>query len=109
MMALKPMPVPREVEITPVGTIRIVWGDGHVSTHLARDLRAKCPCAGCVDEWSGEVKVKTEDLPSNLTAGKVTRVGNYALTITWSDGHSTGIYAFDRLREMCPCPGCARR
>ena len=25
------------------------------------------------------------------------------LIIRWSDGHSTGIYTFERLRELCPC------
>jgi DUF971 family protein len=30
-------------------------------------------------------------------------VGRYALQIFWSDGHSTGIYAFDYLRSLCPC------
>ena len=34
-------------------------------------------------------------------------VGNYALHIEWSDGHSTGIYSFDFLRRTCPCPACA--
>jgi len=36
-------------------------------------------------------------------------VGNYAITIQWSDGHSTGIYAFDKLRQLCPCEICQRR
>ena len=89
--------------------LEIRWKDGHVSVFDPRYLRLNCPCAGCVDEWSGEVKVKAEELPSNLTASAVTRVGNYALTITWSDGHSSGIYAFDHLREICPCPECAGR
>lgn len=25
----------------------------------------------------------------------------------WSDGHSTGIYPFEHLRAVCPCPRCA--
>jgi DUF971 family protein len=27
-------------------------------------------------------------------------VGNYGLKIRWSDGHDTGIYSYDRLREL---------
>jgi len=27
-------------------------------------------------------------------------VGNYAITINWNDGHSTGIYSFERLRAF---------
>ncbi len=38
-------------------------------------------------------------------------VGHYAVRIYWSDGHNTGIYSFERLREICPCAECtlARR
>jgi DUF971 family protein len=34
-------------------------------------------------------------------------VGRYAIQIDWSDGHTTGIYPFDRLRSLCPCPLCS--
>jgi len=109
MAGLRPMPTPRQVEITPLGTIRITWGDGHLSNYRARELRLKCPCAVCVEEWSGEVKIKEEDVPVNLTVKATARIGNYALGFTWSDHHSTGIYPFDRLRHMCPCQKCTDR
>jgi DUF971 family protein len=35
-------------------------------------------------------------------------VGNYAIQITFNDGHATGIYSFDYLRHICPCNECAR-
>ena len=35
-------------------------------------------------------------------------VGNYALRIVWNDGHDTGIYSYDHLRQICPCPECQR-
>lgn len=35
-------------------------------------------------------------------------VGNYALQIEFTDGHSTGIYSFTYLREVCPCDECTR-
>jgi DUF971 family protein len=31
-------------------------------------------------------------------------VGQYAVAPTWGDGHHTGFYTFQRLREECPCP-----
>jgi DUF971 family protein len=31
---------------------------------------------------------------------KIEPVGRYAIQIDWSDGHSTGIYPFRRLREL---------
>jgi ATP-binding protein involved in chromosome partitioning len=30
----------------------------------------------------------------------ITSVGNYAITINWNDGHSTGIYSFELLRAL---------
>ena len=42
--------------------------------------------------------VTTQDVhPVRLSA-----VGNYALHIDWSDGHHTGIYPWDMLRDICP-------
>ena len=34
------------------------------------------------------------------------RVGNYAVQFSFSDGHSTGIYAYEYLRTLCPCEQC---
>jgi len=34
-------------------------------------------------------------------------VGHYALQIEFTDGHGTGIYSYDFLRTICPCPQCA--
>jgi DUF971 family protein len=101
------MPVPKTVEITPIGTVRVVWPDGHLSSFRAKDLRARCPCAMCVDEWTGQLRVKPEQIPASLSIRQIRRVGNYALTFIWSDGHSTGIYPYDRLRGMCGCADCA--
>ena len=44
---------------------------------------------------SGPLKLQKADL-----------VGRYALQMYWSDGHSTGIYTFDYLRDLCPCAEC---
>jgi DUF971 family protein len=35
-------------------------------------------------------------------------VGNYAIRIVWSDGHSTGIYSFEHFRRICPCEECRK-
>ena len=107
MSPLTPMPVPRDVAVGPDGTIRLVWRDGHVSEYPAPSLRRACPCATCVDEWTGKQRLDPATVPPDLTALGVRRIGNYALAFDWSDGHGTGIYAFDRLRAGCPCPTCA--
>ncbi len=43
-----------------------------------------------------------------VTARTANAVGNYAISIAFNDGHSTGIYSYDHLRQICPCPDCAR-
>ena len=77
-----------------------------MSQFAPKELRVKCPCATCVDEWSGEVRVQAGNISDDIRAQDVARVGNYALSFTWSDGHTTGIYTFERLRAMCRCEAC---
>ena len=95
--------IPVEVGRANQHDVRIVWQDGHVSVYPARELRLKCPCAGCVDEITGQMRVIASSIPQNVYPLKIDVVGHYAISIQWSDGHNTGIYAFDRLRRMCPC------
>ncbi len=84
----------------------ITWNDGHFGSYPSWYLREKCPCATCVEEFTGVRRVVHGDIPSTLERTSVSPVGNYALHFGWSDGHSTGIYTFDFLRKICPCPQC---
>ena len=45
-------------------------------------------------------------MPDNVRAKGINLIGQYAIAIDWSDGHSTGIYNFRDLRARCPCPAC---
>ena len=83
--------------------VKIRWQDGHESVYPARELRLACPCAGCVDEMTGAVRVIATGVPQDVHPLRVDLVGRYAISITWSDGHTTGIYTFERLRQSCPC------
>ena len=83
--------------------IKIRWQDGHESIYPARELRLACPCAGCIDEITGQMRVIATSIPQDVQPLKVDLIGRYAISITWSDGHNTGIYSFERLRNMCPC------
>jgi DUF971 family protein len=84
----------------------ITWNDGHVGSYWSWYLRENCPCASCVDEFTGIRKVGHGSIPSSLERVNVAPVGNYALQFEWSDSHNTGIYSFDYLRQLCPCPQC---
>ena len=41
-----------------------------------------------------------------LHAVQIGVVGRYAISIQWSDGHDTGIYSYETLRQLCPCEIC---
>ena len=81
-------------------TLAIRWADGHESRYDVRELRLACGCATCVDEWSGENRLDPASVPEDVRPVAIQPVGRYAIQIDWSDGHSTGIYAFRRLREL---------
>ncbi|HKT11002.1 MAG TPA: DUF971 domain-containing protein [Terriglobia bacterium] len=87
----------------------IEWADGHQSAYSYQYLRDRCPCATCLDSEPA-APVKAGPLPmfgsGALKPLKAELVGRYALQIFWSDGHSAGIYTFDYLRDLCPCPDC---
>jgi DUF971 family protein len=93
---------PRVITKSDPTQVAVDWADGHRTVYTAAQLRALCPCANCVDEMTG---VRTHDpasVPVELTHTDVKMVGHYAITITFSDGHHTGIYPFPMLRENDP-------
>ena len=94
---------PRELKRVDDDHIAIVWEDGETCTYAMNLLRAKCPCAGCIDEWTHEVLVKAEDV-EDVRVKKVSPVGSYAFNIAFDDGHDTGYFTFRALREMCSAP-----
>jgi len=98
--------VPLEISPTPdEARLRIVWKDGVVSEYVPRDLRLVCPCAGCVDEMTGARTLLSEQVHDSVYPTAIHYVGQYALQFVWSDGHSTGIYTFEYLREMWDAEG----
>ena len=103
MMTAASMPMPVEIGRANQHDVKMVWQDGHVSVYPARELRLACPCAGCVDEVTGHVRLIASSIAETVHPVKIDLVGRYAIAIHWSDGHNTGIYAFDRLRNLCPC------
>jgi len=93
-------------------TVSVHWSDGHVSAYPYAYLRGKCPCATC-EELGAQAMRPPSQLPilgqRPLKPERAELVGRYALQIYWSDGHSSGIYAFDYLRSLCPCPECTAK
>ena len=80
--------------------VAVKWNDGHTSRFRFRDLRLECPCAMCEDEWTGQRRLEPSHVPPDIKAGEVRTIGRYALQFLWSDGHTTGIYSYDKLRSL---------
>jgi DUF971 family protein len=117
---LKAMAVinPKSVKVNKTtGTgMDIEWDDGHHTHYGFQWLRDACPCATCVEDRTNH-KRKAGESPQKPTSllpmykeptkpEEVKAVGKYALNIAWNDGHSSGIYSWDYLREMCQCEEC---
>ena len=100
---------PRKLDLKREIALTIEWADGQTCVYPISLLRTMCPCAMCRTVREGEANKKKTSLsilPGNfsapLSATSAELVGNYALRIDWSDGHATGIYSFQYLREICP-------
>ena len=104
-MASQATPQPVEIKKEAEG-IRVTWQDGHRGFYPHRYLRAHCQCAACVEEWTGKVMVDADTIAPTIAPKEIRPVGRYAIHIEWNDGHTTGIYAFGLLRQLCPCQQC---
>lgn len=91
--------------------LTITWSDGHESHYSFAGLRAVCPCVSCKGGHAHmgsppDRRLVRDASNAALNLERVEPVGGYALQFTWSDGHSTGIYAWEYLRQACPCAEC---
>ena len=105
---------PEHIAISKSKGIKIDWKDGHHSEYGLTYLRDECPCATCTGAHgtpprparSRRSQHPFQMYKPTLKMLNVEPVGNYAIRINWSDGHSTGIYSFDHFRQICPCEAC---
>jgi ATP-binding protein involved in chromosome partitioning len=100
------MAMPEEIVGLLRSTITFKWPDGHETRYRARDLRLACRCAVCIEEMSGQPLLDPATVPETVRAKGMSLIGNYAVAIEWSDGHTSGIYNFRDLRANCPCAEC---
>lgn len=122
---------PRDVKVhvTSGAGLDIIWSDGHASHYDFPYLRERCPCAMCSEEQrkKAELEEKMPAAPAASGPGAMPGLGpslpmfkpkakaraakplgHYALQMDFTDGHSTGIYSYTYLREICPCADCVR-
>ncbi|MGF1580689.1 MAG: gamma-butyrobetaine hydroxylase-like domain-containing protein [Gemmataceae bacterium] len=82
----------------------IEWDDGKLCKYAWRTLRAQCPCAGCREEREqppDPLRILSPAELQPLKPVKFEPVGYYAYKITWSDGHDTGLFTLEFLRQLC--------
>ena len=109
---------PEHIAISKSKGIEIDWKDGHHSAYSNALLRDECPCANCTGAHGTAPQRTNFSSPASAQADpfrmykpspkmlNIEPVGNYALRIFWNDGHSSGIYSWEHLRGICPCPQC---
>lgn len=78
----------------------IEWSDGRVDHLPFYEVRCACPCAACVDEFTGQRILQPEQVSNDVLPVELSHSGNYAVKIVWSDGHASGIYTWERLRRL---------
>lgn len=109
--------IPSRIIVNRVANLLIIdWVEDHHSEYPFALLRYACPCVDCRgghDQMSDQPDPVVfarpiEDLPQTRISS-VTPVGSYAITVEWEDGHNAGIYTWDFLRALCPCPVCRNR
>lgn len=96
---------PTKLETAGPDRLRITWNDDQVRDYTFRELRDKCPCATCREMRnappppSTQLPIVTDAQIQPLRITSMKPVGNYAYSIDFSDGHDTGIYTLENLRE----------
>ncbi len=103
---------PTNLKIIEPDEIQIDWSDGQIRRYRFDELRDGCPCATCREKRQGEAKKADAGLQLNILSAAEAQplrvvamkpIGNYAYTVVFSDGHDSGIYSFELLRELGRC------
>ena len=98
---------PVRLQVVEPSSLLIEWSDGRKQQYPWAELRRHCPCATCREKKKAEAQNPAAPLPvlplaeaQPLRVVAMKPVGNYAYSIAFSDGHDTGIYTFEQLREL---------
>jgi len=99
----------RPLDLQQIGDeLAIKWEDGTESYISLKKLRRACPCAGCkgeMDVMGNIYKNPPKPLtPKAFQLMRLERVGGYAVQPVWADGHTTGLFSFDYLKQVADAP-----
>jgi len=98
---------PEHIDLKKDRGLTILWNDGSSSYFSIPYLRRMSPSADMRELRKESQRNPLTVLPASPASGTVTAtdaelVGNYGLKITFSDGHASGIYSWNYLRQLDP-------
>ncbi len=101
---------PTHLDLKKDRGLSIVWSDGKSSYYSIAYLRKMSPSADMRQLREQIQQNPLTVLPSGAASGKGSQiaaedaelVGNYAIKISFSDGHNSGIYSWSYLRSIDP-------
>lgn len=100
-------PAPTSLDLDRKTGLRVLWSDGAESFYPVAYLRRMSPSAEMREFREEQARNPLTVLPRGMSGGAIEAtdaelVGNYAVRITFSDGHQTGIFTWAYLREIDP-------
>ncbi|MFI4916468.1 MAG: gamma-butyrobetaine hydroxylase-like domain-containing protein [Phycisphaerales bacterium JB060] len=100
-------PAPTSLDLDRQKGLTVHWQDGRESFYPLAYLRRMSPSADMRQlreemQTNPLVVVPDSGSSSELRAVDAQLVGRYAIRVTFSDGHRTGIFSWDYLRSIDP-------
>jgi DUF971 family protein len=80
--------------------LQLTWPDQRVDRLSYHLIRSECPCATCRNEWTGERILDPKSIRADLKIEGLQAVGTYAVQPAWNDGHSSGLFSWETLRDL---------
>ena len=112
---MKQTRTPTNLDLTKEVALTIDWSDGRQSIYPIAYLRKMSPSADMRElrkqMASNPLTILPDSMGSSepIAATGAEMVGNYAIKIAFSDGHNTGLYTWDYLRQIDPATNTTGR
>ena len=89
---------PEEIRLTKTkDSLYVRFDDGFETSLAAELLRVESPSAEVQGHGSGQKTTPTGK--GSVTIAAIEPVGNYAIRISFSDGHNTGLFSWETLHD----------
>lgn len=89
-----------KVTFQPGTGVLLALASGERRVVAPADLRKACRCAHCIEEFSGRPLLDPATVSDSVFPKSMQPMGNYAVAVSWSDGHSSSIYPYETLLKL---------